>query len=265
MKQILAVITIFLGLLFLIPAAFAQTSSLRSVSPTQKISLTPTVVPEDTGLLNQINNLKEKIASRVAQLKLVEKRGIIGTVTDSNNTQITLNDIQNNTRFIDVDEITKFSAIGKTSYGISDLTNGTKVSVLGLYNKDSRRILARFVDVVIPPTYLTGEISVIDRVNGQFKIISEDQKQTLIDVESITKTYSFTKATDLVKSGFSKLQTGNRVSIMGYPDSKTPSMIVANRIIQLLDVRVDPNINLNITPPTPTSGSSVNNNLQATP
>ena len=63
------------------------------------------------------------IASRVAQLKLVEKRGIIGTVTNVTNTQITLSDIQNNTRFIDVDELTKFTS-AKASTVSSVITCG---------------------------------------------------------------------------------------------------------------------------------------------
>jgi hypothetical protein len=66
------------------------------------------VTPEDK--TDQISDqLITNIASRVAQLKLVEKRGIIGVVTNTTNTQITVTDSQNNTRFIDVDELTKFS------------------------------------------------------------------------------------------------------------------------------------------------------------
>ena len=255
-----------LNIAFFANPAFAVTPTVTTMPSTTvtpaKTIVSPTTKPQDVNLLNQIDNLKEKIASKVAQLNLVEKRGIVGTVTDANSTQITLNDIQNNTRFIDVDEITNFSAPGKTSFGISDLTKGTLVSVLGLYNKDSRRILARFVDVVTPPTYLTGIISSIDKLNGQFNIVDEDKKTTLIDVEAITKTYSFTQATDMVKSGFSKLNVGDTVSIMGYPDKKTPSMIVANRIIQLLEVTKDPKIDVAspTTEPTtstsPTAGSS---------
>ncbi len=38
------------------------------------------------------DQLIENIASRVAELKLVEKRGIVGVVTDVSNTQITISD-----------------------------------------------------------------------------------------------------------------------------------------------------------------------------
>src|SRR3990167_5640769 len=107
------------------------------ISVAKAASLTPT--PDDKAQAIK-EQLITNIASRVAQLKLVEKRGIIGTVTNVTNTQITLSDIQNNTRFIDVDELTKFtSAKSKETFGISDITKGTTLGILGLYNKDSRR------------------------------------------------------------------------------------------------------------------------------
>lgn len=264
MKKILSLLLFVIFFLSSLTTPALAISSNDTPSPSTEPSATPspTPKPEDVNLLNQIDSLKEKIASKVAQLNLVEKRGIAGTVTDVNSTQITINDVQNNTRFNDVDEITAFSAPGNNSFGISDLTKGTFVSILGLYNKDSQRILARFVDVITPPTYLTGIISSIDRVNGQFNIIDENNKTTLIDVEDITKTYTFTQATDIVKSGFSKLNVGDTVFIMGYPDQKISSMIVANRITQLPEVTKDPKINVSVptvavsVTPTPVAGSS---------
>ncbi len=251
--------------------AFAVSTSLTTSSvDTPTVSPSPTPNPKDINLLNQ---LKEKIASKVAQLNLVEKRGIAGTVVDTTSTQITLNDIQNNTRFIDVDEITNFSSPGNNSFGISDLTKGTYVSVLGLYNKDSRRILGRFVDVITPPTYVMGEIRSIDEINRQFNLVDENQKTTLIDIEAITHVYTFTQASNITKLGFSQLQAGDTVFVMGYPDKKIHSMIVASRITQFPQAPRDPKINLalptteptiSITP-TPVAGSSAKSKVTVTP
>src|SRR3989344_7962603 len=115
---------------------------------------TESLTPIQSGLTQQqINALTNKIASRVAQLKLVEKRGVIGKVTDVSNTQITLSDMSGNTRFVDVDEFTKFKSDSK-SFGISDIEKGQKIGALGLYNKQSRRILARFVEVLQIPDFI---------------------------------------------------------------------------------------------------------------
>src|SRR5258708_7860223 len=87
---------------------------------------TPSQKPTPTGNLDQqMNALKERIASRVAQLKLVEKRGSIGTVSDLSETQITTTDNAGNINYIDVDELTKFSSPDvKGSFGISDIAKG---------------------------------------------------------------------------------------------------------------------------------------------
>mgnify|MGYP001601616848 FL=1 len=89
---------------------------------------TPTPVDKIQEIRDQ---LITNIASRVAQLKLVEKRGIIGVVNDVTNTQISVADLQNNTRFVDVDELTKFSNPAfKGIFGISDITKDSTIGIL---------------------------------------------------------------------------------------------------------------------------------------
>lgn len=207
---------------------------------------TPTPVTTPTqGDIQQIDDLKNRIASRVAQLNLVEKKGIIGTVTDATNTQITLNDVNGNIRFIDVDELTKFSnsnASG-TSFGISDINRGMTLGILGLYNKQSRRILARQVDVLTMTKIFIGVVSSVDSKNFNFYIVSEDNKQTFIDVEAVTKTYSYSTGTDLVSAGFSKIKVDESVIVIGFPDKNNPTHIIASRVLLFPDVPKSPKIN----------------------
>lgn len=199
---------------------------------------------QNTVLDQKVNELKEKIASRVAQLNLVEKRGVIGEVTDISNTQITLSDINGNIRFVDVDELTKFSSpSAKSSFGISDITRGTTVGVLGLYNKSSRRILARFVDVKNFMQFVHGNVSSIDAKNFSLSIVTNENKQLNVDVQTVTKTSSYTKADGLLKSGFSKITEGETLVVMGYFDTKDKSTIIAQRIILLPQISKNPKIN----------------------
>ena len=196
---------------------------------------TPTAEPTQNIKDQLINN----IASRVAQLKLVEKRGIIGEVSDISNTQITLSDIQNNTRFIDVDELTKFSSpLAKTSFGISDITKGIRLGVLGLYNKESRRTLARFVNVLVLPKFIHGEIAKIDSQNRTLKIITEDGKNTTIDIGNSTRILSYTKSEGLIRYLFSKIENRRRLIVVGFPDVKNKDIIIADRIILFPEVPI---------------------------
>lgn len=233
MKRLLTVYIVILV------ALFASSKSLTFAAAS------PTPSPSDQAIQQQLDLLKSRIASRVAELKLVEKRGIIGKVTSSNDTQITLTDIYGNTRFVDVDELTKFSnpdVKGNASFGISDITNGMQLGVLGLFNKQSRRILARDVEVITLPKTFTGAIAGIDKKNFNFYLASEDGKQTFMDIETVTKTYSYTGGT-LGTSGFSKITEGEMAIIQGFPDKQNPSHIIPSIIILLPDIARSPKIN----------------------
>ena len=183
------------------------------------------------------DRLITNIASHVAQLKLVEKRGIVGTVTEVSNTQITIMDLQNNIRFIDVDELTKFTNPGvKGSFGISDLSKDSTVGVLGLYNKESRRMLARFVDVVSIPKIVHGTIALVDNKNFTVNVATADGKQVSVDVETITKTFSYTKGQGLLSAGFSKIKENQPIIAVKSANPKYKNTFVAARIIIFPDI-----------------------------
>jgi hypothetical protein len=204
-------------------------------------TITPTPTDKTTEMQDQ---LITNIASRVAQLKLVEKRGIIGKVTDATNTQITLTDLQNNIRFIDVDELTKFSNPSvKGSFGISDITKDTTVGILGLYNKESRRILARFVDVMTTRVIIQGGVSSVDNKNYSINIITQEGKQIIVDVENLTRTYSYTQTSGYIKSGFSKIKEDVNIIAIGVLDKNDKNRLVATKIIFFPEIPPSPEIN----------------------
>ncbi len=246
MKKLLFSFTCLL--LFVTFANTAHAASVTVTPPVGSITVSPTKAPTINNAVKekldaQINDLKEKIASRVSELKLVEKRGVIGTVSEVSAIKITISDTAGRTRFVDVDEITKFaSASSKTSFGLSDLTKGTRISVLGIYNKQSKRILARFIDVIVSPNIFTGAISEIDRQGFTITITTEDQKKVKMDVETATKISSYNKDDGLSKYGFSKVEVGDRVSVVGYPNKKDPKLFIATRIIIYTNLPKNPRI-----------------------
>ena len=201
---------------------------------------TPT--PEDK--IQEIRDqLITNIASRVAQLNLVEKRGIIGTVTDVTNIQIVVTDLQNNTRFVDVDELTKFSNPAfKGNYGISDIAKDAAIGVLGLYNKQSRRILARFVNVVTIPFTIHGGVAAIDSENFSLSVTTEEGKQMTVDIENITRTFSYTSE-GYIRSGFSKIKENYNIIVSGALDIKDEKRMTATRVIFFPQIPVAPKIN----------------------
>lgn len=213
---------------------------------------TPTPTSTTT-LLEQVAN---EIASKTAQLNLVEKRGIVGTVTDSSGTQITLSDINGNVRFIDVDELTKFSSPSSNSYGLSDVTKGTVLGVLGLYNKQSRRILARDINVKAAfPNVIYGTITQIDKTNYELTIAKQNKQKVVAEIQDVTRTNTFLSGT-LAKSGFSKILTPETVMAIGLTDKQDPNKILTTNIILLPDIQtnfaadLEPSANPTIPPST---------------
>ncbi len=221
----------------------------------QKQTQTPTPTPID--LSDQIDDLKSKIASKVAQLNLVEKRGLYGIVTDVSDTQVTLKTVSGNTRFVDVDELTKFSSDSNDSFGISDVEKGMNLGVIGLYNKQSQRLQARVIEEKDPlPNFIYGAVFSVDSKNFTVTVAKENGAKNVIDIESITKTYSFIDG-ELVKSGFSKIKETTPIIVVGFPQKEDKNITLASKIFLFPEITASTNINLNPNQPTviPSTGS----------
>lgn len=235
---------------------------------TAMASTTPTPTNSPSLLDQEINSLKDKIASKVAELRLVERRGIFGTVSNVTNSQITITDPKDATRYIDVDELTKFSSpSAKGSFGISDIVKGNTIGALGLYNKQSQRLLARFVDVIIAPQIFHGTVITADKSAFTISIATDNKKQYLADVEDVTKTLLYTKDAGLVRAGFSKITNNEHIIVIGFLNKQDPTHITATRILLFPDIPMNPAISVpteepSLTPPSPAPTVSIKSTAQ---
>ncbi|OGH12362.1 MAG: hypothetical protein A2857_01350 [Candidatus Levybacteria bacterium RIFCSPHIGHO2_01_FULL_36_15] len=212
----------------------------------------PSATPEDTPItpseLDKIQKIKEMVASKVAELKLVEKRGVAGHVQETSTNQITVSDINNKRRIMDIDELTKFqgNSSSSKSFGISDLKSGDLISTVGLYNKETKRLLARFVYLTKTlPVQFEGVVTDKDEIEYTLIVKSQSGETKTIDIESSTKTKSYSQENELVKSGFSKIDISDKLLITGFYDLKDKNLIIADRIVILTYLF---NLNKNITP-----------------
>lgn len=231
MKKLFALIFVLL-----FSAASSSYAIGATPSPTKKImpSGSPEVTKEQEDI-NRIEKIKDLVASKVAELKLVEKRGILGVVKSTANTQITLTDIKKQQRVIDIDELTKFKSANKESFGISDIKEGDVLSFVGLYNKDSKRLLARFVSKNVNPTSIEGIVALKDEENFTITIVTEEGNKKIVDIQTSTKTTSY-DGDDSKKSGFSKIERGQRTIVVGFNDLKEKGKINALRVIHFTDL-----------------------------
>lgn len=178
---------------------------------------------------SKIDEIKEKIASTVAQLNLVSKRVFVGDITKLEKSVIAI-ERDGQAKIIDVDELTKYNK----DLTFSDLEIGDSLVAIGIYNKETRRLLARFVFVKILPIQISGVVREVDIKGGTISV--EDKKRNTIftvDIEKSTKTTNYTKAEGITKSGLSKIEIGQRAHIHGLPSKDEENRITATRILLL--------------------------------
>ncbi len=215
--------------------SFAATPTPESTTPTPKPSQNQ--VPTDSQELENIQKIKDIVASKVAELNLVEKKGIVGTITDVSGMKAVISDIKGNSRYIDVDELTKFNFGDDKDLGISDLKKGGKYSFIGIFNKDTQKLLARKIDSVNTiPVYFEGAIIGIDGDNFQLMVVNEKGEKKNIDIQNSTKTSLSSNNGDLTKSGFSKLEVNTRIIAVGFWDKDDKDILAASRVIHFEDI-----------------------------
>ena len=223
--------------------SFILLSFVFCLMTTQIFAATPTPRPSqnqissDSAELEKIQKIKDIVAKKVTELNLVEKRGIIGTLKDVSGMQLTVTDIKGNIRHFEVDELTKFSFSTKTTVGISDLEKGSRYSFIGIYNKETQKLLVRDIDSVDTiPVYFEGAISDVDSDNYQLTVVNERGEKKKVDIQNSTKTSLASTDGDLTKSGFSKLAVNERVLAIGFWDKKDKDLLSSLRVIHFKSV-----------------------------
>jgi hypothetical protein len=191
----------------------------------------------------QIDELKDKVASKVASLKLVEKRGVIGVVASSSPREIVLTDINDNEIDIDIDELTDFTSESESSFSISDIKKGMQISVLGLYNKDSRHLLARYVEDYAIPEFITGVISGKDEKESTISLSTQDKVLYKVDIEDVSKILLYSEDS-FDDAEFSQVPTQANAIVVGFADPKEKNRITASRIIIFSGSPKDPRIQI---------------------
>lgn len=223
---------------FSVVSLLATTHNLQS-----SFAATPSPLPSqnqiasDSAMLEKIQKIKDIVADKVSKLKLVEKRGIIGKIKETSNVEIVITDIKGEIRRIDVDELTKFDINDDDTAGITDLEEGETYSFVGLYNKDTKKLLARNITTTNTiPVFFEGAISEIDEDNFQLVVVNNSGEKKKIDIQSSTKTSLASNEGDLTRSGFSKIDPNSRVLAIGFWDKKDTSLLAALRVIHFSNV-----------------------------
>lgn len=205
-------------------------SSVLAVSPKEATS-----PAKEKELKIKVQELKERVATRVAQMKLLGKRAIWGEIKSITGNTLVIS-TKRGERVVETNEETKFWQItrGKrAAIKFSDLAIGEKVHVLGLLNKETETLSAKIIIVRTHPINFQGKVKEVDVKGGTITVENLKQEKTwVVDVEATTKIFVWKKGEGLVKSGLSKIEIGDRVHVLA-TSTKEGESVSALRILVL--------------------------------
>ena len=249
-RLIISIITvIFLSQVFFsISATHAQTKT-----PTASAGLLPpSSTPADKELidkLKQIEILKEKIATKVAQVRDEQKSGMMGIIKSIENNTIVIQNFLGEQKFSFSEDTVVFKMENnlKKEAKTSDLKNGQLISSLGNYNDARDLLLSKFIYIQEYPTRITGKIADLDKSNFTLTVKAKDGDQ-LIDIEKNTAISIYQKGKGSQKGGFSKFKLGDTVFIIASTNAKEENRFNALRIIDLPSLNTSPTSTASPTP-----------------
>lgn len=225
-QKVLAAATI--GLLVYVPT-FAQTPTKAKITTTPEPTAAPT-----TKLEKDVQLLKDKIATKVAEMRDTSKSTKAGTVTEIEKDTITIQTEDSATTKITYDDtVTKLvSLVNKgADLKFSDIKKGDYLVVSGLLIEDSLTATIIYKDQQF--LALSGKVSDVQKADFEITVITTGKDTYTLDIESSTKQFIFDyEEAAVVKSGFSKIHVGDTINfVIKKPGDKTTTKATAVRTL----------------------------------
>lgn len=228
-RTTLAIAALFVAMVFRTPAVVAQTATPSSDKA------------------NKLEELKDRLATVVAELRQTQRRAISGTIKSTSLTTAIIETETKDLKIELIDELSVFQIISgkRTALTVDDLAAGDFVTVFGEYDTTLDLLKAKVIFIQSPlPVLLSGTVAAIDAKAFTLTLETKDGPTFTVDIEKTTTTRAWTGEEKIEKSGFSRIAVGNTIHIAGTPDTKQENRVSAIRILDLG--------NLTGTTPTPT-------------
>lgn len=183
-----------------------------------------------------IDDLKERLATKVAELRQTQKKAVYGTVKTVTLSTFTVETATNDLKIELTDDIKVFQMIkGKrTELTGEDLAADDLVTVFGEFDTGLDLLRAKVVVIQSTPLVrVSGTVKDIDTKEFTATVTTKEGQDYIIDIETTTTALVFDKEKGLIKGGFSKLVAGNTVHVVGASVARVDNRISATRLIDL--------------------------------
>lgn len=233
---------------------------IAQAAPTPTIS--PSPAPTASEKAQQIEDLKERLATKVAELRQAQRMAVFGTVKSVSISQFTVETKTKDLKIELTDDIKIFQNIKgvRKELTAENLEKGDIVTVFGEYDTTLEFLNAKVVFIQsTDPVRISGTIKETSKADYTITIETPESKTYTIDFETTTKTMVW-NGKELAKGGFSKLAVGNAIHVTGTAVAKQENRVSATRI-----TNIGSDVTGATTTPSPTIAPSPTASNAATP
>lgn len=230
-RTLIAVIT--MGIMLSTPVYAVTNVSSPTAQPTSK-------VVTSSGNTSQLNELKQRLATKVAELRTVVKRAMYGTVKSVSVASAT---VETSTKEIKIEledtvKVAQMISGKRTTLTTDDISVGDPMTVFGTYDETLDLLKAQyiFIESATVTKHISGTVTEVDTKNFSVTVNTPEGRTVVIDIEKITKSSAWNKTDGIAKSGFSKIAVGDTVHVAGAIEPKKEDHISAIRILDIGNV-----------------------------
>lgn len=161
-----------------------------------------------------IQDFKEKVATKVAELQAQNNKAVSGFVNNISGSTLTIKDENDVAYEIKPDEsIAKYyQVVGsqRKEIQLSDIKKGSFIIVMGVANDKVINANSIYVDEMF--LVKSGKITQVDSTNFALKVLSSDKDTYTLNIETLSKQQMINvKTLEEEKIGFSKIKEGDTI------------------------------------------------------
>lgn len=233
-------ITFIIVLLFLFFYAVSDLQAQEDTAPSEvSDEATSEVVEDDSNedeeiIQKRITDLKERLATRVAELQLINKRSFYGVLNEKTDTKFDLAHKELDQLVATDTETTFFSQDinGKrTSTDLASIEPGQSLVVFGTLDIDGKTLIAQEAIAQVMPTTYFGPVTNVDSNEGTFTV--SNGETVIFDYEIGTKCVLYVDEGEIDTCGLSKIKEQSLVIVRGEPDATNLTSAKALRVLVL--------------------------------
>lgn len=231
-KNISVPVQFIIVFLMIHSCVFAATATPTSL-PSSQQSNTPTPTTEKS---QKIEDLKDRLATKVAELRQKERRAMYGTVKSISVSTMHIDMETKDIKIELTDDMKVFQILkGKrTTLTVDDIAKNDRVTVFGEYDTTLELLRAKVVFIENTQIeHISGVITDVNKKDYTITITTQQDVPYVIDYETSTKLSVLSTSEGLSKGGFSKLISGDTVFITGTLVLNKDKRISALRIVNI--------------------------------